>query len=243
MNDFCFFTCYDHVYHDTAKGCVNSIKKFYPDAKIYEFIVPRKETGWDLQHFCWFHLIKGKELFDGYRRIISVDSDHVMCDRCPELFEDFDLAVVQNNIPVTDTYGGLSNKIYINAGLTVCTNKKVWDEWMDEYDKRCKKGWNELHEQNALNYIYHTSKAKIKLLEYMNKTYGISSIDGYEYMKLIDGELYVPTEDIYSHVVTDKKLKMIHFAGNVWKINGKIMWHKIKDEQARNYLISLTKEL
>jgi hypothetical protein len=242
MKDSCFFSCYDKEYKEMGDGCLRSIRKFYPDADILYFESPRMGDSFELRLFCDFHLKKGKELLKEYKRIISVDSDHIMCDKCPELFEDYDMAVVQNNILCGGDQGGIDDKVYINAGLSVCANKDAWDEWIAEYDKRCRNGWMYLQEQNSLNYIYHNSKKKVQLLEYPDRTYGISSMDGYPFLKVIDNELYVPTEDIFTHIVTDKKVRMIHFAGHAWKKDGKIFFGNIKDEQARNLLLSYIKE-
>ena len=143
------------------------------------------------------------------------------------------LGVVQNNICIVDPSVGFNYDIYINAGLDVCTSKEMWQEYINEFNKRCISGWEELSEQNALNFVYHNNLNRVKLLEYEDRLYGISGMANYSNMYLKEGSLYIG----------NKKLEVIHFAGGEWKDKGggKIRFEMIKDEKARNYLIGLTK--
>jgi hypothetical protein len=234
----CFYTCYDGNFKDTAKGLVNSIKKFYPDIPVVEYELglscggPHNYHGnFDLMEFCNFHLRVGRELLDKYDRVISVDADHIMANECPELFGDFDLGVVQNNTSHVENYDGSKDGVYVNAGLTVCTNKDVWDEWTKEYQRMNAQIWSVLNEQNALNEIYHKSKHNVKLLEFPNKVYGITGMKFYEDMFLINDNLYLPN---------NKALCMFHAAGDQWKNGGKINFNLIKDEKAREKLKGYT---
>lgn len=231
MKDFCFYTCFDDVYKETGQGMVKSVKKFYPDAPIFVFAVPRN-GDFNLRDFCDFHLQRGAELLKEYKRVISVDSDHIMCAECPDLFGDFDLGVVQNNIPVASHHGGIDRKIYINAGLSVCTCSTIWEVWTKEYEKRCNERWDTLNEQNALNHIYHTSPYfNMKLLEFKDRVYGISSMFSYE-------DMYIKNDELYT--ADGKKLCLFHAAGVEWKKDGIINFDLVRDEQARNKLRSMT---
>ena len=86
MKDVCFYTCFDEAFKDTGQGLVNSIKHFYPDIPVIVCDVPKKDGKFDLQTFCSFHLKKGLELLDEYERVIYIDCDSVMCDKCEDLF-------------------------------------------------------------------------------------------------------------------------------------------------------------
>lgn len=233
MKDICFFTCYDFVYKEMGEALVRSVKRFYPEIDFIVFDVPRKDRNseFDLRAFCDFHLQKGKELLEQYRRIISIDTDHLMCNFCPDLFGNFDFAVVRNNIPVGNEYGGIDTDVYINAGLTICANKDVWWEWMEEYTRRNNTRWEILNEQNALNHIYHNFKHKynFKMLEFKDKSYGISDNFIYPDMYLDKGELYL---------TNGKKICMFHAAGIEWKQkqNGVYNFDLIKNDQARDKL-------
>jgi hypothetical protein len=232
--------CYYPNYRENAKGLVNSIKKFYPDIPVFEYIEMSKP--FDLKDFCDWHLDMGYKLLDEYKRVISMDPDEIMCNKCPDLFGDFDLGVVQNNIPMNTTFDNWTRgMVYINAGLTVCTNKEVWKEWMDEYQKRCEKFPGEgLNEQNALNEVFHNSKFKVDLLEFHDKVYGISAMDyGYPNMYLGPGGLRVRWSN--SATTIDKKLCVFHAAGLEWKVKatGEYNFDLIHDVQAREYLKGL----
>jgi hypothetical protein len=238
MKDYCFYSCYDDSYKTLGDGCIKSIKKFYPDANVFKFKPPR-DNLFSLQSFCNFHLQKGKKLLEEYKRVISVDSDHIMCSDCPDIFGEFDMGVVQNNIPVDETYGGIKDKIYINAGLSICTNKDTWQEWIDEYNKRCMVNWEPLHEQNALNYIFHNSKSNIKLLEFPDRTYGIAQGDYYHQMVLKDNELYIQWKDFRGED-KEKKICLFHAAGEFYKTNGHINYDLITNIEAKEKLKGFT---
>jgi hypothetical protein len=161
-----------------------------------------------------------------------------MCDDL--VLGQYDLGVVQNNISVGDSYGGISGKVYINNGLTVCTLKDAWKEYLDNF--RSYEKWDTLNAQNALNAVAHMTKHLCKLLEFVDRTYGIFEMDQYHLMYLKDGELWVPGKP---NLTIDKKVKVLHFASG-WKEiggdgHGKLHYEMIKDEEARNYVISLTK--
>lgn len=231
-----FYTCHDEIFDSAAKALRKSVSLFYPDIPFIEFNVPRSGS-FNLRAFCDFHLQKGWELLNEYDRIISLDTDQIMCAPCPDFFGDFDLGVVQNNIPVDDRYGGSSYGVYINAGTTICTNKMAWKEWMDEYYRKCNERWEELNEQNALNWVYHNSKLNIKLLEFDDRSYGTYALSQYENIFLEGDDLWVPP---INQLIPKKKVCLFHAAGNEWKIKetGNINFDHIKDEKARERIRS-----
>lgn len=234
MSDTCFYTVYDSVYKQIGEGCVKSIQKFYPEIDIFPFEIKR-EGDFNLKTFCDFHLEKGRELLDSYKRVISLDADSIMTNFCPDLFGEFDLGVVQNNIH----FFGKAYKVYLNAGLTVCSNKQVWEEWMAIYQKLCGVKWEEYNEQNALNdLIKYNPVYRVKLLEFSDRSYGISSYDNYKKMSLYNHELYVGP----------KKLCIIHFAGRDWitetttrRKEERIKYEQFLDGEASKKLQFLTK--
>jgi len=233
MREVCFFTTYDERAKEMGQGMANSVKKFYPDIPMEVTVIGTKDKGghFDLMNFCYSYLKKGLELLDQYQRIIHIDPDSVMCNLCPDLFGDYELGVVKNNVPCGPEYGGMAKDVYVNAGLTVCTSKEVWRDRINEFSKRNNTRWETLNEQNALNYIYHTTSHKTKLLEFDDRTYGISSLDFYKDMFLRDNELYLPN---------NKKVCVFHAAGVYWKTNNKINFDFIENEEARERIISYT---
>jgi hypothetical protein len=235
----CFYTIFDNTYKATGEALVRSIKRFYPDIPVIVYDFTRSQ-GYSLRDFCGFHLEKGMELLSHYDRVISVDCDSIFCSPYPDLFGDYALGVVQNNIPVYEPHGGDNSGVYINAGLDVCTSKEVWKEYMDEFTRRCNECWNELNEQNALNHVFHTSKHDVKLLEYPDRVYGITAIDWYPSMTVKDGELWV--RGVYDHQETDKKLCVFHAAGTEWKDKptGRINFNLITNVEARETLKGYT---
>ena len=237
MNPICFYTVFDDNFKTVGTGLVNSIKHFYPDIPVEVCTPPQP---WSLESFCNYHCQRGYELLDEYERIIFIDSDSVMTGRCDDLFDPYDLGVVQNNISVGDPYGGISGNVYINNGLTVCTLKDAWKEYLDKY--RSYERWEPLNEQNALNYVAHTTKHLCKLLEFPDRSYGIFEMDRYHLMYLKDGELYVPASN--QEGSQPKKVKILHFAGRGMKEQdgsgqGRLMFEQIENDEARNYIINL----
>lgn len=223
MKDVCFFTVYDRVYKNIGKGCVNSVKRFYPEIDFIEYEIERN-AEFDLKFFCKFHLEKGLELLKEYKRVISVDADHIMCNFCSELFEDYDFGIVPNNMNFfTDSY-----PIYMNAGLTICTNDWLWEEWYNKFMFYYQE-WNDYTEQNTLNDLYYQYKDKynFKVLDPVNKSYGVKDIDGYPSMTYVNGELYI----------VDKKVCMLHMAGKDWIDDlGNILWDRFLNEGTRQKL-------
>lgn len=228
-----------------AQGMVRSVKKFYPDIPFIECELPLKET-FDLQAYCTFCQESGKKLLEEYKRIIFLDPDHIMCAECPDLFGDFELGVVHNNIPVSTAHGGIDGTSYVNNGMVVCTSKEAWQAYSDEYNKRCAVEWNVLNHQNALNAVAHTLRFNTKLLEFDDRAYGISCNFFYQDIYLKDmgyankvEYLYVPVHRADKDY--DKKLCLFHGAGPEWKNNGtSLKLDEIKDETAREKLRSYT---
>jgi len=228
----CFFTVYDNRAKDMAQGMINSVKHWYPDAPMeaLEIDIKNKEGDFDLRSFCHDVLTHGLKLLDTYDRIIYIDPDSVMCNKCPDLFDDYELGCVQNNVPTGPEYGGTAG-VYINAGLVSCSNKEVWQEILTEYEKRNNERWECLNHQNALNYVFHETKHKAKLLEFGDRVYGITGLEYYQDMFLTDGELYLPNA---------KKLCVFHAAGVYWKTGTKINFDYITNEYAKALIISYT---
>lgn len=230
--EVCFFTVYDSRAKDMATGMVNSVKKWYPDVPMeaLEIDIRNAGGGFDLRGFCGDILTHGLNLLDKYERIIYVDPDSVMCGKCPDFFDEYELGVVQNNNPTGPEYGGTAG-VYVNAGLVVCTNKEVWKEIRDEFEKRNNECWSTLNHQNALNWVFHETKHKTKLLEFGDRLYGITGLEYYQDMYITDGELYLPNA---------KRLLVFHAAGVYWKTGVKINFDYITNEYARALLVSYT---
>lgn len=229
----CFFTVYDERAREMTQGMINSVKHWYPDIPMeaLEIEARNADGGFDLRGYCDDILKHGYRLLDKYDRIIYVDPDSVMCNKCPDLFDDYDLGCVLNNTVCGPEYGGTKGNDYINAGLCVCTNKEIWKQVMDEYDKRNNIKWECLNHQNALNYVYHQVTKRVKLLEFDDRVYGISGLANYQDMEIRNDELYLPN---------NKKLCIFHAAGVYWKTNCKINFDYIKNEEAREKIKSYT---
>lgn len=240
MKDYCFFMCYYPNYSENVKWLKNSIRKFYPDAPIIEDVTV---GGFDLKAFCDRHLEVGLKLLDEYKRVISLDPDEIMCAPCPDLFGDFDMGVVQNNVPFEIPDQSPRGNVYINAGMTVCTNKEVWKEWMERYGHECVDHPGEgLNEQNALNLVFHKSPFNVQLLEFPDRVYGISVMDyGYPNMYIKDDELWATWTTMGKK--TDKKVCLFHAAGVDWKKKetGEYNYGLIHDQLAQQKLRSFTK--
>ena len=234
MKDVCFFTTYDERAREMATGMINSVKHWYPDIPMEALEIDKQdESGhFDVFNFCYAYLRHGLKLLDEYKRIIYIDPDSVMCNLCPDLFDDYDLGVVRNNTERGPEGGGRREDVYINAGLSVCTHKAVWQERIDEYEKRMNQGRDLLNEQNGLNWTYHNTKYNAKLLEFNDRSYGISSLYHYQKIDVRDGELWLPS---------NKKLCIFHAAGVYWKTGTKLNLDYIENEEARNLMINYTK--
>jgi len=248
MKEVCFFTTYDSRAREMAQGMINSVKHWYPDIPMeaLEIDIQDESGHFDVFNFCYAYLRHGLKLLDEYKRIIYIDPDSVMCNLCPDLFKDYDLGVVRNNTGRGPEGGGRREDVYINAGLSVCTNKDVWQERINEYEKRMNQGRNCLNEQNALNWTYHNTKYNAKLLEFNDRSYGISSLDHYQGIELRDKEGNVcldketMTKDTELYLPSNKKLCIFHAAGTYWKTGTKINFDFITNELARETMKGYT---
>lgn len=221
---------------------INSVKHWYPDIPMEALLIDKRDVNgrFDLRSYCQDVLNHGYKLLDKYDRIIFVDPDSIMCNLCPDLFDDYKLGCVQNNVPAGPEYGG-SEGVYINAGLCVCTDKKAWKMILDEYDKRNNEKWWTLNHQNALNWAYHQLEGA-RLLEFPDRTYGITSLVYYQDMELKPRGDIMLTEPQYElWLPNNKKLCLAHFAGVYWKVDNEINFDFIKNKEARKLLISYTK--
>ena len=138
----CFLTVYDDRAEEMTLGMINSVKKWYPEIPMEALVINKRDAagGFDLQGYCHDVLQHGLNMLDKYDRIIHIDPDSIMCNKCPDLFDDFDLGCVLNNTVCGPEYGGTKGDDYINAGLSVCTNKKVWQKIMDEFHRNIYEG-------------------------------------------------------------------------------------------------------
>jgi hypothetical protein len=216
-------------------GLANSVNKFYPDIPFLKIEIPCRsipDGRLDLRNYIGHVLNNGLKLLDEYKRVIMMDPDQVMCNYCPDLFGDFDLGCVQNNLGTGPEYGPKRGDVYINAGLQVCTNKEVWKEIMDETARMDNIQWGPFNHQDSVGHVYHTTNHNVKLLEFDDRLYGISGLAHYQDMEIRNGELYLPS---------NKKLCIFHAAGGYWKTGTKINFDYIKNEYAKALLISYTK--
>jgi len=238
MKEVCFFTTYDERAKDMATGMINSVNKWYPDVPFEALEIDKQdESGhFDVFNFCYAYLNYGLKLLDEYKRIIYIDPDSIMCNLCPDLFNDYELGCVENNT------GSDGTNVYINAGLSVCTNKEVWQERLDEYEKRMNQTRDTLNEQNGLNWTFHNTKHNTKLLEFNDRTYGISGLAHYQGIELRDKEgnvcLDSAPDDAELYLPSNKKLCVFHAAGTYWKTGTKINLDYITNELAREKMRS-----
>lgn len=223
-----FFTIYNKGCQEMGDGLVKSIRRFYPD--VYHFDCGQP---FSLKKLEAMFLAKGKELLSKYDRIVYIDSDSIMCSPCTDFFGDFNLGCVQNNVFTEKATPDQKDDICINNGLIVCDDAGIWQDYTEEYEKRNKTaGDNIFNAQNALNYVYHTTKKKTKLLEFPDKSYGITGQHLYHEITY--------HSDGYFYLYNRKRLCIFHAAGDYWKINNIINYDKITDQMSRLKLKGLT---
>jgi len=221
----------------------DEFKKLKTDLEYLEKLISsHQKVALEIQMKMVACLEWGKTYYDDdeYDKIIYIDPDSVMCNACPDFFEEYDLGCVQNNTVCGPEYGGTKDEDYVNAGLVVCSSKKVWQRILEDYEKRNNKEWSTLNHQNALNLIYH-SISNSKLLEFSDRSYGISSLAHYQDIELRQrGDIMLSEPQYELWLPSNKKLCVFHAAGVYWKTGNKVNYDYIKNEDARNLLISYT---
>lgn len=219
MEEICFVTAANSLFKKLAEGCMNSIRKFYPEAGIffhdYHDLVGYADTGRSYNFskdggLSYDYLLP---YFDRYKRVVCLNADYIMTNYCPELFGDFEYAMPYNNI---DFYkdkqwpkfnGKEVVKRYVQNSLIVATNPEIYATLTKMNSKERAESNHPFYDMNTSNDLFYSGKYKTKALSFPDKSYGIEEMHMYH-------EATLRGKDIY---VGDKLLCMIHFSGNNWK--------------------------
>ncbi len=166
----CFFIPYSNDFTQMAKGCANSIRKFYDDPIIeYPFVFEGKMPD------SLYLALANVE----YKRVIFFNADSVMCAPSPRLFEVYEYGMPINNGKMWGSHP------YMNNGLQVVTNKQIWIDQRDMIDREGGK------EQDNSNRVFWDRGYKNCILDTDTESYGIRDYDLFENAELRGQDIFV----------------------------------------------------
>jgi len=227
----CFFTFASDLYKPLAEKMINSFNKFYSDVPMFLFgqdeIDKALEDGFKMGRLAPYF---GSKLSKDFDLVVSIESDNIVCDKLPEIFDrDFDVAMGLNN------YEGLlgyrlpevSEHTYLNTGIVASTSERFWELW---------KKLNLTHadryrfvEQDVVNNMLEFNDFSVKILDKDRVFYSSSIRRVWDQMEMRDDKIYC----------ADRLVRVIHWAGgNHNKFNWRERKFNPKVCDRLDYLIS-----
>jgi hypothetical protein len=166
MERVVFFTLVsDNYYYPIgAPSFINSFKKFHPDIDLVVFrqdVIDKvfQEKGIN------FYMAKptfAKLLTDKYDLVVNIDVDHAIFGRLDEVLkDDYDVGAASNfNEYENRTLPGITEEMYLQAGLVGSRDKKFWDIWEEANKDAMKYTWQE---NDILNKVWYNDTYVKKL--------------------------------------------------------------------------------
>lgn len=213
-----FFTIVDdaHFYPEGTHLFINSFKRFHPDI---DLVVFRQNTIDKVFKEKGINFYQAKPTFaklltSSYDLVVNIDADHIITGRLDAILEgDYDIGAPWNyNDYENASFGEITEKMYLQAGIVASTNKKFWDNW-EEANKDAMKYIRK--ENDILNLVaYQKIKTSwqiygnvVKIFDEKKDYYGCKSLGREPEFYIEDDKLMCRGERIYAY----------HFArGNVF---------------------------
>lgn len=182
----CFYTIETYNFRRITDDAISAIKKHYHHVPFHRFMVNDFSEAAYL--FAKFALI----LLEQYDRVIFYGTDQIMFDKCPKLFEEYDIGAPMNN------------NGYVNGGLVSISSKEAAKEWCDacNKEKTSLNGSQEFLQSTCFSGKYNS----VIFDKDTEPIYGIKYHSHFNKAKYENGKL----------IINEKPHVLMHFAGGDW---------------------------
>jgi len=154
MKPYVFFTFVSDNYYEPVGTpmLINSFKKFHPDIPLVIFrqdivekiIDPEKKFMGGAVNWLNAKPMFAKLLTEKYECVVNIDADSVILGRLEEVFtKDYDVGSAMNlNDYENRSVEGVTNEMYLQAGMVASRKPEFWDIWMarslkDNWQYKC----------------------------------------------------------------------------------------------------------
>lgn len=210
MRPYVFYTFVSDDYHDPVgtPGLVNSFKHFHPDIPLVVFRQEDVDKIIDNKIVNWLNAkpMFAKLLTDKFECVVNIDADSIITGRLDEVFDDnYDVgSVVNMNDFENVSVDGVTEEMYLQAGLIASRRPEFWDIWMQRSLKdnwRCK-----CAENDTMNLVIYEQLIpagwKLKVFDKDKDYYGCKSLNR-------EGEFYLKNDKL---MCRDEYVKVYHAA-------------------------------
>lgn len=178
----CAFTIIDDnlYYPEGTHIMINSFKRFHPDIDLIIFRQDMIDKVFKKKNINFF---QAKPFFGeivanmGYKVVLNLDADHVICGRLTEVFDkvNYDIGAAWNfNDYENASFENITEKMYLQAGMVSSTKKAFWLEWQKINKDAMKYKRKENDTLNLL--VYNELKLKLKIFDKKKYYYGCKSL-------------------------------------------------------------------
>src|SRR3990167_7593510 len=203
MKPYVFYTFVSDNYYTPVgtPGLINSFKYFHPDIPLVIFrqdiidtiIDPKKRFMGGSVNWLNAKPIFAKILVNHFDCIVNIDADSIVTGKLDEVFkDDYDIGSVVNfndfeNVSVE----GVTEQMYLQAGLIASRKPEFWDIWMarslkDNWKYRCA-------ENDTMNLVIYEELVpagwKLKVFDKEKDYYGCKSLNREKEFYLKDDSL------------------------------------------------------
>lgn len=179
----CFYTIETYKFRHITDDAITAVKKHY-DLPFHRFMV----NNFEVEAPRLFGKLAAI-LLDEYDRVIFYGTDQIMFDKCPKLFDEYDIAAP------------LNNNSGVNGGLVSISSKDAALEWSSNCNNVT------LNESQVKLYsICFKGKYKSVILDGDEPMYGIKHHNEFLNAEYKDGKL----------IIAGKQHLIMHFAGQMW---------------------------
>lgn len=205
---------------------VNSFKKFHPDIPlvvfrddvVQRFIDPHNKYKQDGINWLNAKPVFAKLLTKDYELVVNIDADTVVLGRFDELIDDptFDIGSVMNfNQFENRAVEGVTEKMYLQAGLVASRRPEFWDIWLerslaDNWQYKCA-------ENDTLNLVVYQqlipSGYKLKVFDKDKDYWGCKALGQEDKFEVKMGKVMLNGEQVkaYHHAKGPGALPKLQF--------------------------------
>lgn len=196
---------------------IKSLLHFHPESNLE---ILNKEEMAKIPFNGFTYPVIELPLLKKYSTVTHIDADVIVVDRIDELFDDTsDVRAGRNNSDNNRAATGpgftlddISWDKYVNAGIHSVSSEQFMQDWYNV----CATQTLPFGEQGALNKLFNSGKYNAKLLDPIESSvyYGSSFIEGTRTYWDVWKNIVVKDDHLE---LNNKRIKMIHWAGNCAK--------------------------
>jgi hypothetical protein len=201
---FFTFVSDDYYYGVGTPVLINSFKRFHPDIELVVFRQDMIDKIFKSKGVNFYNAKPtfAKLLAPHFDLVVNIDADTIVTCRLDEVLkQDYEVGAAWNfNDYENASMDGITEEMYLQAGLVASRNPKFWDYWEDAN----RNAMAYLRQENdILNLVCYkrpeVKKMKLKIFDKDKDYYGCKSLNREKEMYIENGKLMLRKEQVKAY--------------------------------------------